>query len=324
MTTADSPFVHACLLDRAGHGTEIDAAAVQHWDASQGLLWLHLETGNPQATDWLDNHSGMPAALAEILHAGETRPRTIATDDGLLIILRAVNLNPGANPEDMVSVRIWIEADRIITVRRRRLLSVQDVRRALEENVGPRTSGEFLVRLIERISDRIGEVIGRIDAEIDSVEDEAGRGRISELLARTTALRRQTAAIRRYLAPQREALNRIRGRTTLLSPQDLHDLEELSDVMTRNLENLELLREQAILIHEQLASRMAAEQNQRLYVLSIVAAIFLPLSFITGLFGMNLAGIPGAEFTPAFWIACASMGGIAAGLIAYFRYRRWI
>ncbi|MDX1561527.1 MAG: zinc transporter ZntB, partial [Gammaproteobacteria bacterium] len=281
-------------------------------------------TGNKHGVEWLMQRAGLDPLIAEALSAGETRPRSAATDDGLLVILRGVNTNPGADPEDMVSVRVWIERDRIISVRRRRLLSVQDIRAALADGVGPKSSGDFLIMLLERIAARIGDVVGRIDDAVDAIEDEVESGDVPSLQRRTSSLRRQTAAIRRYLAPQREALNRIRGKTELLTPHEIHDLEEQSDSMTRYLEDLELLREQTILINEQLTTRMANEQNQRLYILSIVAAIFLPLSFITGLLGMNVAGLPGVEYNPAFWISIGIMGAIATAMLVYFRYKRWI
>lgn len=324
MTATPCPFVHCYLLDRKGRGIAIDSATVDSWTPDRGILWVHLEIGNPSALEWLAKQSGLEPLIAEAMSASETRPRSIATDDGLLLIMRGVNTNPGANPEDMVSVRVWIERDRILSVRRRRLLSVQDVKQHLENGDGPKTAGEFLIMLAERIAFRIGDVVRRIDEAMDAIEDETSTGAIPQLLIRTTALRRQTAAIRRYLAPQREALIRIRGKTEILTAVEAYDLEEQSDVITRYLEDLELLREQAILIHEQITTRMANEQNQRLYVLSIVAAIFLPLSFITGLLGMNVAGLPGLDYGPAFWISVAFMAAIAAGLLAYFRFKRWI
>jgi zinc transporter len=324
MPAADETFVHAYLLDRQGGGKQIGTTEVDSWEPARGLLWLHLELSNARGMAWLRDESGLDPLVAEAMSVGETRPRSIATERGLLAILRGINTNPDADPEDMVSVRIWIEPDRIITVRRRRLQSVQDVRAALDEGYGPRSSGDFLVMLAERIAFHMASTVERIDDAIDAIDDEVATGEIADLQHATAMLRRQAAAIRRYLAPQRDALNRIRGRSDMLTPHEIHDLEEQSDVMTRYLEDLELIREQAILIGEQLATRMANEQNQRLYVLSIVAAIFLPLSFITGLLGMNVAGVPGLDYGPAFWISVGFMTVIAIALLSYFRFRRWI
>jgi zinc transporter len=320
----ESPFVHAHILDRRGRGRAIGDDEVAIWDAPQGVLWVHLEVGNERGKRWLLDDSGLDPLIAEAMMAGETRPRAIATESGLLVILRGVNTNPGSNPEDMVSVRVWIEADRIVSVRRRRLLSIVDLREMLAVGQGPKSPSDFLIMLVERLALRIGDVVEEIESDVAEIDEQVAAGSVPELQQRVSALRRETASLRRYLAPQREALNRIRGRTQMLGEHELHDLEEQSDLMTRFIEDIDLVREQAILLQERLAARLANEQNERLYVLSIVAAIFLPLSFITGLLGMNVAGVPGTEYAFAFAISVAGMVVIAIALLAVFRWKRWI
>lgn len=321
---AQSPFVHAHVLDGRGGARPLDADGVAGWEPGQGILWVHLEISNESGKRWLLNDSGLDPLMAEAMATGETRPRSVALEDGLLVILRGVNTNPGSDPEDMVSIRVWIEEHRIISVRRRKLLSIVDLREMLAAGQGPRTPADFLIMLAERLALRINDVVESIETEIAEIDEQIATGTIPKLQASVSRLRRETAAIRRYLAPQREALNRIRGRTRMLNEHELHDLEEQSDLMMRFLEDLDLAREQAILLHEQLAARLANEQNERLYVLSIVAAIFLPLSFITGLLGMNVAGLPGLDYAPAFGISVGIMGAIAVALLVYFRVKRWI
>jgi len=88
--------------------------------------------------------------------------------------------------------------------------------------------------------------------------------------------------------------------------------------------HLDLVRERAIVMHEELLSRIAQEQNERMYVLSIVAAIFLPLSFVTGLLGMNVGGLPGVDSQLGFAGSVVVMVAVAVGLIAFFRGRKWL
>jgi zinc transporter len=279
---------------------------------------------NASANQWVLNESGLSDQVAHALLAGETRPRAIAEENGMLIILRGVNTNAGAEPEDMVSVRIWIDEHRIISSRRRRLMSVQDVRGALEQGVGPKTPGEFLVMVVERLASRIETMVGGIEDQIDSIEDRLGDSDVRKLQSALSALRRKAAAIRRYLAPQRDALSRIRGKTPILTAQEVYDLEEQSDLTMRHIEELDLARERALVTQEELTNRLAQEQNSRLYVLSIVAAIFLPLSFVTGLLGMNVAGLPGTEVPSAFMISLGGMTLLGAALVGFFRWKRWI
>ncbi len=319
-----SPFVHAHVLDRHGGARTIGDAAVAEWTSDDGVLWVHLETGNRLSREWLESDSGLDSHVAEALAAVETRPRSLSDEHGLLMILRGVNTNPGADPEDMVSIRVWIEADRIISVRRRKLLSIQDIRETLARGAGPVSPGDFLVMLVERLASRIEGFVDRLETSLDDIDDQISLGSLHEMQQAVGQLRRQAAAVRRYLAPQREALSRVRGRSELLSASELHDLEEQADRITISLEDLELAREQATLIQEQLTARLAQEQNSRLYLLSIVAAVFLPLSFITGLLGMNVAGVPGTEYSPAFMISVGLMSAIGIAMIGYFRWKRWI
>ena len=88
--------------------------------------------------------------------------------------------------------------------------------------------------------------------------------------------------------------------------------------------NFNLARERAMLAHDHLQAMIAEEQNQRMFILSIVAAIFLPLSFVTGLMGMNVGGIPGSEYPRAFALIVLGMFSVSFGLIWLFRRRRWI
>jgi zinc transporter len=84
-----------------------------------------------------------------------------------------------------------------------------------------------------------------------------------------------------------------------------------------------LARERTIVVQEEILNRIAEEQNSRMYVLSIVALIFLPITFITGLFGMNVAGLPGTEGTSTFWIVAAVMAMSAALIVLWLKLKRW-
>ena len=145
--TPDS-LLHALLLDRKGGATAVEPADIEKWRPEDGLLWLHLDVAESPPYEWLHGALGLEFSIVEALTAEETRPRSLNVGDGLLAVLRGVNMNPGDDPEDMVSIRMWIEQDRIVSTRRRRLLSVQDLREQLEQGTGPTTSGEFLYELI--------------------------------------------------------------------------------------------------------------------------------------------------------------------------------
>jgi zinc transporter len=325
MNNKPGPFVFCHQLDGEGGSKNLDRAALDAWKPENGPLWVHLDIGDSEARRWLMQRRKLPKPARDLLLAQETRPRSVSLDEGLMVVLRGVNSNPGDDPEDMVAVRIWIDANRIISSRRRRLLSVIDVSDSLKAAKGPRSHGELLLRIVERLGDRIGEFIDQLEARLDDIEDEARSGQPTNFLPKLSVLRRQIASVRRFLSPQREALDRLaRHSLALLGETLTQDLHQEADRMTRYLEDLDLVRERAIVMHEELLSRIAQEQNERMYVLSIVAAIFLPLSFVTGLLGMNVGGLPGVDSQLGFAGSVVVMVAVAVGLIAFFRGRKWL
>jgi zinc transporter len=159
---------------------------------------------------------------------------------------------------------------------------------------------------------------------VDELEDAVLTGGDYRQRGHIAAVRRQAIAIRRFLAPQREALNRLSAeRTPLLSSEHQLYLRESSDRLTRLVKDLDAARERAAVTHESLVSRNAEQSNQRIFILSVVAAIFLPLSFVTGLLGVNVAGILGADSPQAFLEVVVMMLAIGGGLWVFFRWRRW-
>ena len=325
MSTGESPFVCAFVLDRKGAGQPADEAQVEAWSPDKGLLWIHLDVNNEAARGWLRRREDVDDVIMDALLAGETRPRSVPTEQGQLLVLRGVNLNPGSDPDDMVSVRVWLEADRVLTSHRRRLLSIDAIREEIATGNGPTTSGEFVVRLLGHLADRIGKVVGNIEDAIEEAEDEAADPDVMQVRSKLAMIRRQTASIRRYLAPQRDALDRLyRQPGTLFTNDEMNGIREEADRITRYLEDLDLARERTMVLQEELLGRLAQEQNSRMYLLSVIAAVFLPLTFVTGLLGMNVSGLPGTEAPNAFFNSLILMGLLGVALVAFFKWKRWI
>ncbi len=318
-------LLHALALDGTGGARSIAPADIDAWQPEDGLLWLHLDVAERPPSEWMQTVLDLDPTVVEALNADETRPRSLTLPDGLLTVLRGVNTNPGADPEDMVSIRLWIERDRIISTRRRRLLSVQDLKEQLEQGLGPKTSGEFLSELIGRLADRIGEFVDTIEDALSSIEESEADDSVQVRRRSLGGLRRQIASVRRFVAPQRDALDRLyRNPGSLLSDSETDSLREEADRVTRYLEDLDLARERAVVLQEELMNELAQLQNTRMYVLSVVAAVFLPLTFVTGLLGMNVGGLPGIGSPRGFLIALVVMVATSAVMLIYFRYRKWL
>lgn len=325
MNNSAPNFLHNCILDGRGHVEAIDGSSISQWTREQGVLWLHLDVNDGGSRAWLEQDSGLEPLIVDSLLADETRPRSLSTDHGLLVVLRGVNTNPGQDPEDMVSIRVWIERDRIISTRRRRLLSVVDLWKLLEDGVGPQSPGSFLSMLIAKLADRIGDFIDDIETRIGDAEDKMDTQDQTQFRQMITTLRQQIASVRRFLAPQRDALDRLyRQPGNWLADTDVRELRDEADRITRHLEDLDLAREQTMVLREEFLAQLAQEQNSRMYVLSVVAAVFLPLTFVTGLLGMNVGGLPGLESPRGFMASLVIMVVAAVGLVAFFRAKKWL
>lgn len=312
-------FVFGYQLDGSGSGIRIDDPAT----APDSDVWLHFDYSQADIEDRL-SALGLPAWVVESLIRPNTRPRTVLLPQGVLMLLRGVNLNPGADPEDMVSLRFWFDQHRLVTVRQRRLFAVQDVSAELQAGRGPKTTAEALVSIVERLADRIAECVDTIEEQITHYETSVETDPPQGLRAEVAATRRQTAVVRRFLAPQRDALDTLYLHSKgLLSQEHAYAIREQTDRIARYVEDLDLVRERTLVIQEELINRIAQEQNARMYVLSIIAAIFLPITFITGLFGMNVAGLPGIDHPQAFLLVAGCMTMVTIGTLIYLRSKGW-
>ena len=163
-------FIYCAVLNGQGAAQEV-TEYTKTWQEKTAWVWYHLDYTDESVGTWLTEHSGLSDLTIEILTSEDTRPRSLPADQGLLICLRGVNCNPGQDPDDMVSLRLWIGENRIITMRHRRAEAINDIRQALTQGHGPENMGDFLVFLCERLTDRMSDVVSDIDDKVDAMED---------------------------------------------------------------------------------------------------------------------------------------------------------
>lgn len=316
-----SGLVFAVLLDGAGGGRGVGWDEVRAWEPEQGFLWVHLDYTAPDGQRWMRREAKLDPVLIESLSAEETRPRSLVIGEGLLAILRGINPTQDAEPEDLVSLRLWLDEHRAVTLRNRRLDVPRRLRDAVLAGQGPRDAGELLVELCDRTLAPIGGVLTQLDDEVDDVEERVLSAESYELRSQIGILRRRAISLRRYLAPQRDALTRLYSeRVAWIDDLQRQHLREQADRVTRFVEDLDSARDRAAVTQEEINSRLSESMNRTMYILSIVAAIFLPLGLLTGLLGINVGGIPGTESQSAFAIVCVSLFAMA-GLL-WFVFRR--
>jgi zinc transporter len=325
MTELSDGLVHGYRLGSGKLEDALTWADVEAWRPEQGLLWIHLDADHESVRKWLTDKSGLSPLVTEALLEVGTRPRSVVSESGVLAIFRGVNCNPGADPEDMVAMRMFVNEQRVITMRRSRLMAVQDIHETLRSGNGPTTAGEFFVAVVDRITERIGEIVVNIEDRVAEVEDTIVSAETAELRPQLAELRRESISLRRYIAPQRDMLARLaHERIAWLTESDKMLLRETAERTARYVEDIDAARERALISQEELNNRLAERMNRAMYTLSIVAAIFLPLGLLTGLLGINVGGIPGTESPWAFMIVTVFLVVLAIVLIAWFKKLKWL
>lgn len=317
-------LVSAYQLDGKGGGTPLSAKDLAP-GPPKGLFWIHLDATKDETRKWLKAKAKLDPVTVSALLEEETRPRVTEMEGGTLVILRGVNLNENAEPEDMVSIRLFVTEGRVYSARRRRLKAVGDLEDALKAGTGPAGMGELVVRIVHLLVDRMQPTFTALEDMIDSIEEEMEEKTGAELRAALMELRREVVRYRRYLLPQRDALGRLRmSAPPWLGRDQLISLQEAYDRTVRILEELDAGRERIQIIQDQITTQLANELNQKMYLLSIMAALFLPLGFLTGLLGINVAGIPGAEYGQAFWVFVGLLAVIVVFMVLFFRKKGWL
>ena len=287
---------------------------------SDEWIWLHFDVAGSQTHELISRQLGQHPHAVEALLANETRPRATMTPLGSLIILRGVNLQPHSDPTDMISIRLWVEPNRIISARMRPLLSISAIRERCDNNDGPRSVGEFIVDLHSGLVDRMAGVIQSLDEEIDELEELASKEAPSSVRPLLVSTRQKIIPLRRFLSPQRDAITQLlTARVDWLEDWHRGQLRESGDRLTRYVEELDAMREKAAVVQDTVANLLAEQMNRTMLVLSIVAAIFLPLGLLTGLLGINVGGMPGSESAYGFWVVVLLMLVLAGAEIWLFR-----
>ncbi len=319
-----TPTAFSYMLDGRGHALADDPLNQSNDGKSKpvrgAFQWQHFLRNDERTRPELLALAG-DQFVVDALTAAETRPRCTVHGDGALLILRGINIEHGAQPEDMVSIRLWITEGRVLSVGQRPLKALNDLISAMARDQAPKSPGDLVAKLALRLVDEVEPLVADINSQIDDLEEkvldavaETSRGSLADI-------RRTSIVLRRYMLPQRDAL------TTLLiedlawlKERDRSRLREASERVTRLGEDLDAIRDRSQVVHDQLMDKRAETMNKQMLVLSIVAALFLPLGLLTGLLGINVGGMPGVDNPYAFSIVCALL--LAVGGFQFWLFKK--
>jgi len=322
-----NPLLFARVLDGVGAGRSLDWDDARQWQPAKPgeVLWVHLCRNRPGVEEWLEQ-LGIPEPTRELLVSDRTRPRAFREGNTLVATLRGINFNPGAEPEDMLSMQLWCDGTRLLTLRRhplqtpRRVLAMIDRREA-----GPTDAGALITELTEAMITRMNRSIVDMNEHLDALEEQEQDGDAEEMLEKIAVIRRNCLGLKRHMGPMHEALEAIsRYAPDWFEQHDRREIAESIDRLRRYLEDLDISKESAVVLMDDIRGRSIARNEQATYLLTIVAGIFLPLGFITGLLGINVGGVPGVEDADAFWIVVGLCCAIMAAQLVLFWKWKWL
>lgn len=293
-------------FDGAG-GVAQDIGPSAKADDAPDFEWSHHSASHP-ATERRLHETAIPNDVIEALLERNPTPRCEVREEGVLLVLRSVTLLTTALPEELHTIRIWTDRKRVITVQRHPVAAVADVEDLIRRGFVPETPGGLLTELAERLIDRLDILIETMIREVDELEDAALGPEWTRMSGSVAKLRLRALALRRAVAPQREALSTllIERPGWLLRERDRRDLRDTGNQVARMLDDLNGIRERAALIDDQLEIRRSADTNRNMLLLTMVTVGLAPLNLLSSMFGMNVGGIPGADLPGAFgWMAVA-------------------
>jgi len=292
--------------------------------ATDPFCWIHLDGREEAAIRWLDDEShGLPPTARFNLTTAETRPRCQPLHDGVIINLRGPRLSPEEDDGDeLVSIRIWAERGRIVSVCYRQMAGIDSLRERMEkgEFLDP---GDLIAALAVQIGQHLDPVVADLGDRVDDCEL-ALSGDAFHLRREIAQARSMAIGYRRFIVPQRQALEAMAQlQLDWIEDDDRIHLREAADRFARMAEELEAVRERSALLHEQITDLRAEKIDRRSLVVAIVALIFLPLTFVTGLFGMNVDGIPYAHHPLSFWAVTGFSLLVGTAVALWFAAARW-
>jgi zinc transporter len=314
----------SCLALLVGDGpvrsvTPEDAAVY----AGPGFVWIHVESDDERERSALLGPD-IPDVAANALIATETRPRCDRIEEGAIVNLRGPAAEGIEESDRLLSIRMWVRRAKVNSVTRLPLaatgLVVEQMKAGLILD-----PGDLVAAFARTISKQLDPQVAALGDTLDDCETQMDPRQVWRLRSIIAKIRSEAIAFRRFVAPDRDALLTLAQLDfEWLADDDRLHIREAADRFARMAEELEAVRERAALLHEQLTDLRAEELDQRSLLISVVAFIFLPLTFITGLLGMNVEGIPYAHHPGSFWAVTGFCVLVGAAVLTWFARRRWL
>lgn len=297
--------------------------------SGQGFVWISLENASPDdVSDVLDKHFHFhPLAIEDCLSVGYQIPKVDDYSSYIFIIFQAILVDGALGNLQTVELNLFLGENYLVTCFTEQSMPVmQNVWRRIERDSRIYSHGPdfFCHAILDNIVDDYLPLIDEMESEIDWIEDAVVAKPAPQTLEKLLTLKHSIMSLRRIISPQREVINR-------LSRDEFPQIQSYSRVYFRDVyDHLIRIQDLTDAIRDVISGSMdiylnstSLRLNEVMKALTIVSTIFLPLSFVAGVFGMNFRFMPGLESPAGFWVISLIYVIIAVGMLAYFKFRRW-
>ena len=313
-------------------GDEFGEHEVDGPDALRPLLekwpvtWINVDgLGDESALRQMADLFGLHRLVLEDITNVPQRPKVEQYDDALFVVTHMVFLNEHLHAEQ---ISLVLKPGLVITFQERPGDCLDPVRERIRKAQGRiRNAGaDYLAyAILDAITDHCFPVLEVYGERLEALEEAVLRRADMAALSAIRRAKRDLLTLRRALWPQRDALNGlVREECGLIAPDTRPYLRDCYDHLSRIIDSVETYRE---LASDLLAAHLAAVSNQMnavMKVLTIIATIFIPLTFIAGIYGMNFKHMPELDWPWGYGAVLATMAVVAGGMLLYFRRKRWL
>jgi magnesium transporter len=249
-------------------------------------------------------------------------------DNYLFIVLRMLSYNEEENIIDSEQVSMIIGSGFVISLQEKEEDVLDPLRERLRKGKGRirKVGADYLAyAILDVIADNYFLLLEKLGEQMEDFEDRLLNGPDQETLKQLYILKRETFLLRKSVWPMREVVTQLeRADSPLIMDQTVPFLRDLHDHTIRIIETVETHREMTAGLIELYLSINSNKMNEVMKVLTIIATIFIPLTFIAGVYGMNFANMPELEWPWAYFTVLLIMFAIGAGMIYYFRTKKWL
>jgi len=286
-------------------------------DMPEGFIWLHFNLAHAAAPKWLQDHLALSEKFHESLQDGSRSTRVEMDDDTLVAVVNDVHYDFSFEPNDISTLWLSVGPHLVLSARLKPLRSIDKLREAVKHGERLGSSVALLVHLMHDQGDVLVNIVRNITQKVDDIEDRLLAGRLETKRANLGALRRLLVRLARLLAPEPAALFRLlKQPPSWIAESDLEDLRQSTEEFNVALSDMSALRERIKLLQEEIAGRVAEANNRSLFVLTMVTVLALPINILTGMFGMNVGGIPWNEAPHGFLIVVSIIVFVTAVALA--------